>query len=815
MKRPLTGLVVTYASGIWVGSLAEWPVPVLCYAAAGLLVAFLLLHRTQFTLPVLLALVFAAGILAYRHATTNSSPDHITRLLQRRDQNVVVRGTIISDTGYRDETAEDPTADRLRFVLALEALKRAGQWRAATGKLLVFISANRPPQTLRYGDSIECSALLRLPAPARNPGTFDWRAWLARRNIQFTATIRNTDSCFVRARGGGNPLTALSLRLREQFERALRLGLEDEPKLAGVLAGMVIGQRSEIPPETYADFQHTGVFHVFAISGLHVGMVTAVVIIALRLVRVPRRWCGLMAIPLLILYVFATGSRPGAVRALVMACLWLISWMLVRPGDALSTLAAAALLILAFDPPQMFDGGFILSFTVVTSLVVLGPGLEAWLRRFVEPDPLLPGTLVPKWRRGIEGSLTWGVRLVSCSLAAWIGLLPLMAVYFHLFTPVSILANVLVIPLLGFIIALGMVAMVVQGVWPWLTLTFNNANFFLLGLMTRGVEWLGSVPYGHQFVQTPPAWLVAAFYAAGALLLAKRISWQRRRLAAAIVVPALGAALIFAGWRKDSVELTVLDLSDGASIFLNLPGERNDVVIDGGTDWSGRRVLVPFLRAQGVDRLKAVVLTRADKAHAAGLSALVAEIPAGGALHSGIASRSKFYTQWLESMRRSNVSLGRVRAGDRIELGNGCVLRVLHPQRGRVYDRSDDNALVLAVEHGRTRVLLMSDAGETVERELLKAPGDLRAHLIVKGRHGKEPSCTAAFLEAVQPDAVVAVVNVRPSGRYIEPGLRDRLKQRGVPLYRTDETGAVMIRLTATGCAIRTWLGPDLPVSSD
>src|SRR6202142_449688 len=148
---------------------------------------------------------------------------------------------------------------------------------------------------------------------------------------------------------------------------------------------MVLGKRSEIPTETYADFQRTGVFHVFAINGLHVGLVTAIVLIVLRLLRIPRRWCAVAAVPLLILYVFATGAHPGAVRALVMACVWLIGGMLVRPADSRNTLGAAALVILLFDPTQLFDGGFLLSFAVVLAIVTLTPLIEARLLSQVAP----------------------------------------------------------------------------------------------------------------------------------------------------------------------------------------------------------------------------------------------------------------------------------------------------------------------------------------------------------------------------------------------------------------------------------------------
>jgi competence protein ComEC len=808
MKRPLVGLVLVYGAGIWLGSILAWPFALLWSSVATLLVAFIRLYRTRFALAVLLMLVCATGMLAYRLHTTNFSPNYITNLLVLRDQNVTMRGTIVSDTGYRADANDDDEADageRHNFRLRLDAIQIDDQWHTAEGRVLVFISEARAQEPLYYGDVIDCSALLRVPPPARNPGVFDWRGWLARQNIPFTATLRKSDDCRIVARDRGNRLIALSLHMREHFERALRLGLENEPKLASVLAGMVIGERSDIPPQTYADFQNTGVFHVFAISGLHVGLVTAIIVIALRLAHIPRRWCGFVAIPLLVLYVFATGARPGAVRALVMVCVWLGGWMLVRPVDVLNSLAAAALIILAWNPAQLFDGGFVLSFTVVTAIVVLVPRIETWFRARFAPDTLLPRQFIPRWRRMLDPLIIWTLRLVSCSLAAWIGLLPLMAMYFHLFTPISVLANVLVIPMLGSIIALGLLGAAVYPWWSWLTLTLNNANFFLLSTMIHGVEWLGRIPFGHQFVRAPPAWLSVGYYAFGVLLLSRRISWPRRKLAAAIGAPVLGAAALFAMWPQHTVELTVLDLTDGPSVFINSPGERNDWVVDGGGDWSGARQVVPFLRAQGVDQLDAIVLTRGDKAHAAGLSNVVEQIPIGRAIHGGTSSRSKYFWDWLEITRAARIPITTMRAGDEVTIGDGLSVRVLNPPRGRAFSRSDDNSLVLLLEFGPNRVLLMSDAGETVERRLVAGGQDLHAQIIIKGRHSTETSCTESFLEAVRPDAVVQIVNTQPSTRYLQTEVRDRLQQHGIRFYRTDETGAVTIRLERDGYEIRTW----------
>jgi competence protein ComEC len=806
MKRPLAGLVVTYASGIWIGSLVGWALTPLLVASAGCLILFLFLRRTPLARIALFAAVFVLGMAGYRQATTISSPIEITCMVDLRDQSANLQGVIVTDTGERDTPAGETDTERLRFSLELRAVQRNGQWVPATGTVLVFVSDAREVAPLRYGDLIRFSGVLRVPALVRNPGAFDWRGWLEQRGIHFTATIRKDDSLEVEAHDRGNPVIALSLRLSRYLERSLRLGLEDEPKVAGALAGMVIGERSEIPTETYKDFQRTGVFHVFAINGLHVGLVTGIVLIVLRMARIPRRWCAVAAVPVLVLYVFATGAHPGAVRALLMACAWLIGWMLVRPADTLNSLAAAALVILLYDPTQLFGSGFLLSFSVVLAIVTLTPLIEARLLPRIATDPFLPEEFVPNWRKKVERPLRRVIQLLSCSVAAWLGLLPLMALYFHLFTPISIVANLLVIPLLGCIIALGLLAALAHAVSAWLALTLNNANSLLIATMVRGVGWLGAVPLGHWFVRAPPVWLVWTYYGFGVLALSKRIAAQRRRLIAALAVPGMGLALFLHDGPSNKVDLTVLSLTDGTSIFARVLGSHHDLLIDGGGGWDGSHVVVPFLRSEGVNRLAATVLTCGDKPHAAGLTVVASEVSSRQADWSGIPSRSKYCAEWIRQIKAREIPLRVVKAGDELGSAPNARIRVLSPPPGVVASRADDNALVLAVEYGPTRVLLMSDAGETVEKRLLKDYSDLRAQVVVKGQHSKESSCTAEFLDAVRPETVVQVVNTDNSHRYPESALRDRLTARGITYLRTDDDGAVTIRLTKTGCEVRAFL---------
>jgi competence protein ComEC len=541
--------------------------------------------------------------------------------------------------------------------------------------------------------------------------------------------------------------------------------------------------------------------HVFAVSGLHVGLIAAVMTGTLLLLQVPRRWCGLVGIPLLVLYVFATGARPSAVRALVMVSVFLGGWAFVRPVDGLNSLAAAALGILLFDPAQLFDGGFQLSVGAVAALMLLAGGTNERLRGWLAPDPFIPLRLVPWWRRALADGWKQVAKFLACSWAAWIGLLPMMAWYFNLFTPIGVLTNLVVVPLLGIIIGLGLLSTAAFTFWPWLALTFNNTNFLLLSLMMEVVGWLEQIPFGHLFVQAPPIWLMAVYYVALLAWAGRRWWWPARKWVALACAPALLGGVFVTAKVDDVVAVTVLQVDEGAAIFVNLPGERADWLIDGGGQ-DGRRELVPFLRSQGVDRLAGLIVSCKDKVHVTGLHRVITEMPVKELILSDTSARSNPYWRWRGIAQSAGLATRHVRAGDTWSV-RGVRFTVLSPPVDTTTDRADDNALVLLLEYGATRLLLMSSAGASTEERLLQHNPDLRADIIIKGSHGKEPTGTAEFLAATRPQHVIQNVGAWSRHRPIDSALFERVENSGAKLWRTDETGAVTVQLTARGYKIR------------
>jgi competence protein ComEC len=239
-----------------------------------------------------------------------------------------------------------------------------------------------------------------------------------------------------------------------------------------------------------------------------------------------------------------------------------------------------------------------------------------------------------------------------------------------------------------------------------------------------------------------------------------------------------------------------MQLEEGQAVFVDLPGERHDWLVDGGgTD--GRRDLLPFLRSRGVDRLAGVLVTCKDKAHIAGLHRVLQEMPVRELVVADTESRSSPYRRWRHVAEASGVRTRRVRAGDSWSTA-GMRFTALSPPANASWDRADDNALVLLLEYGGTRLLLLSAAGTSVEQQL-----QTNAAIIIKGHHGKEDSCAVEFLARVGPAVVVQSVG-EWGRRRIDPELRERVEAVGATLLRTDETGAVTIRLTRAGYQIQT-----------
>ncbi len=321
----------------------------------------------------------------------------------------------------------------------------------------------------------------------------------------------------------------LSLR-REAAER-LALGIPDHPQAVLVLRAMLLGYQSALPPELRNIFSASGTIHIFAISGLHVGILATLLMVLLPLTRLPRtQWFWLLA-PLLVACTLLTGGKPSAQRACVMTLLYVGAPSLQRKPDALTALAAAAILVLTADPLQISNLGFLFSFACVFGLLTLTSPLRSLLRgaapgrhAVAPPDALSAAEegadepLSACGRRSLRFLQRYAADSLSVSLAAWLVSVPLTALYFGRITPIAVLGNLYAIPLAFLIVLGGSLSLVASLFSTVLCACFNSAAALLIELLVWLTGWTARIPGASIAIRRWSPGMVSTWYA-GCLLL--------------------------------------------------------------------------------------------------------------------------------------------------------------------------------------------------------------------------------------------------------------------------------------------------------
>jgi competence protein ComEC len=545
------------------------------------------------------------------------------------------------------------------------------------------------------------------------------------------------------------------------------------------------------------------IMHLFAIDGLRIALISGMLVALLRVLQVSRAWSGIVAIPLIWFYTAATGWESSAIRAAVMMTIVLGGWALKRPGDTLNSLAAAAFIILLWEPRQLFEASFQLSFFVVLVIALMLPPLNKISDRLLQPDPLLPEALLPRWRRTLTATLRMFSRYAALSLAAWVGSLPLSAKYFHLFSPISPLANIVAVPL-GTLALMGNLGALVCGTWfPWATELFNHGAWFFMWAMTAVSEFSTKIP-GAFFYVPAPSWLTIAIYYAmligglnGWLFPPKRRFWS----VTALILVVAGYAWHWQTTRGE-IKLTLLPLSGGHAVFADAAGRRNDWLVDCGDEKAADFTLKPFLRAQGVNRVVRLVLTHGDWQNTGGAERLDELFGIGEIYTSPVHFRSSTYQKMVTGFEKPPTRHRIIQRGGMA----GC-WQVLHPGATDDFEHADDAALVLLGNCNGVRILLLSDLGRKGQSALLSGTNDLRADIVMAGLPDNgEPLCDA-LLDAVQPKVIVVADSEFPATRRASRELKERLGQRNVPVIYTRTAGAVTLVARTDGWELRTMAG--------
>ena len=546
-------------------------------------------------------------------------------------------------------------------------------------------------------------------------------------------------------------LADMGARIRHGFRDRVTAGLAEDSQEANVIRAVVIGESPADADALIAAFRNSGTLHVFSVSGLHVAMVGSIGWLLLSAVGVSRRRAVLVLLPLMFGYSWITGNSAPAVRSAWMAAVFLGAFVVRRQPDLLNALGAVLLGALLWDGRLLFQAGVQLSYGVVAAIAVGTAWTAKVFAGIATAEPYLPSSLMSRWqsfwlrrRRSLAQSL-------GVSLAAGLGSAPLTAFHFGLITPVSVLANLVLVPLVFVLLVAGLAGVALSPIPP-LSHAVNRLNGLVANASVSCAGFFAAIPGGHFNVR-----------------------------------------------RETRPMLLVYDLGHGAGAACFSGAARGAVLIDCGDRQGFRRCVLPSLRQLGIEP-DAVVLTHPDGGHLGGGVAVWEAFPIRQARVPVMASRSPALRFWLDRAPAAGVGLRPLAAADSLAFPDGARLEILHAADPRSPNGiADDRVAVLRLHWRGWKLLLTSDAGMGTESKLLDAGLDLTADVIVAGRHRSDLSLCDAFLDAVRPQAIIASNAAFPVTERLDAGQVAYWQSRGIQVLDQARTGGVTVRVDAAG----------------
>ncbi|MBN1880959.1 MAG: DNA internalization-related competence protein ComEC/Rec2 [Deltaproteobacteria bacterium] len=808
VRYPLPILTVGLIGGILAGYRIEVPITILLLLSGALLVMIVVVRAPR--------LFFIASSLAFFIIGMLLITPHIH---PERGAGCLAAFSSSESLPVCGRVAEPPdvTDGLIRVVLSDVSIREDETWTPYEGRLRLTILGDHAE--LSAGDTVFYHERIRHPRNFNNERGFDYERYLIKQGIYVTSFVGPDDPLLVIPGGAFGPAAAVE-NIRSGIRTAISCAVPGEE--AGVLRALSLGERGSIPPDLLDAYYKTGMGHILAISGLHVGIVFVVffTLAFFILVRIPgfalarsaHVWAAALALVPVIFYTVISGPRLTAVRASVMVTALVLSIATGRERDTLNTLGLAATAILVVFPVSLFDASFQFSFVAVLAIILIFPLLTDPVRRRIFERK---GVSPPLWHR----LLYRGYEFASVSIAALIGVIPLSAFYFFRATVLSIPLNFIVVPLLGFgAVPLLLLSTVLVFVHPasagfvlqiaaWLV---NRAD----AVVRAAIERVPDIPL------IPPPTLLELVLIYGIIICVIWWAGRRETRRTALV---LGAVLLMLlagdlGYRAHerfhpstltatfiSVgqgEATLLELPDGVTMLIDAGG------FSGGTFDVGEYVVGPYLLHRRVRTVDYLMLTHPEIDHVGGAEYILSHFRVKCLVTTDRVMINETTAPLMDLAAKRNIPVVALSAESPTVSINDVIIETIAPPPDVAADTTDNNtSLVLRISYGDFELLMTGDIEAGGEVTILESPISLEADVLKVPHHGAGDACSRSLISVVHPRA--AVISCGYENRFSMPAhdVLERLVEAGASVFRTDLDGAVILKTDGESMTITTMTG--------
>ena len=786
-KVPSIKLLIPFALGILLSNYVEIKplysfVLFTAFLLASLILFFAKFEKLFFLCS--LCALFSAGILVL-DVKEITLPNHIS-VFNDVPSLVSIEGVIKSPADVRPQF--------VKYTIDVDTIWVDFRPYYTTGKCLVSVWDKNIH--LQYGDRILAKGRLTAPPDSRNPGEFDYQKHLAAQEIFCMMNVFSGSSIAMVNRGEGNWLAReIVYPVRKYFVRMVDAAIPYEQ--GTLLKGLLVGASGEIDYELRQAFANVGVVHVLAVSGLHVGFVLLGLMFVLQLLNIPDPYKSIIILFGLYFYAHLTGFHAPVVRASIMAGILVLGRVFKRKAQPLNSISLAGFVILALNPLELFQVGFQLSFCAVTGIILIYEKLYGLFK-----------SSFFSWEETGNRFQSNLLILFFVSLAAQLATLPLTIYYFGRIPILSLLANVVVVPFVGIIVGLGFIAILSGLLWFPMGIGFATTNGVLLKVLITIVQAGSSSPFSHVEVSRPSAIFMLVYFSALLLF----IFWQHiksRKALIMVIIFLLNTAVYTNLQAKSNLKLLFFDVGQGDSALVTFPNGKN-MLIDAGDQTEhidyGERVILPFLKRNGIDRIDNILITHNHSDHVGGVAVLLEKLNVGRVLKSTFQDTSYFETLVDSVAKMNDIPVKRLMQGDTLLIDKNVLILVLHPSRRflKAFNGTinlNNTSVVIKMHYGTTSFLFTGDAEVEAEEAMSHFGPLLQSDVLKVGHHGSATSSSETFRHLV--NASTGIVSVKKYNRFGLPSEATiaAYKKDGVSVYRIDETGA--IQLESNGNKVR------------
>ncbi len=622
----------------------------------------------------LIAGIVLAGV--FLHDVRRTSPPSLVRFLGRW---VIAEGTVVRGSRGSGNSSS--------FEVGLESLWLNGEVHPVSGKILV----RSRDVNVKYGHRVNVKGVLLAPREVRNPGEFDYRRYLERRGIYGTVNASPGSVSLLGSSSGNIFIRRIIAPLRQFIRRSYSKTLSGES--LAFLEGVTLGLRERLAPHTRNLFARSGVYHILAVSGLHVGILVFLLFTVLGLVRVPRRWIPVAIVGVLFVYAFVTDLKPSVIRASIMASIFLIGFAVERRATPLNLLGIALLVILVADPYSPFDLSFQLSFAATAAILLV-----------LSSYPISSGSTIRRW--------FWKPLLISISAQA--GTAPIVTYHFFRLPLFGALANLYVVPAVTVCTALAFITSVSTSISLSLARALAAANWLAIRSILILVRTLGGLSCAEIVTGRPSPWSLVGYLVLFSLILRLQQRWARKTFLFALLL----TANLFV-WREamatPSLRATFLSVNSASSI-VQTPSQKV-ILVDCGSQADFSRVLVPALWESGIRKIDLLLLTRPGDL--TGALSLLRRFDVSLVITPICPYGSQEYVDILTSCLQGPPRHLGVKAGDRLILGD-VEIEFLFPD-----DVLTEFASVFQMSYRNVRLLWSSSRSHVLSRLNLDDEYDL------------------------------------------------------------------------------------------